>query len=192
MNLEHFSADTMRITKQLLVRRWAVSTLLAILVFAVLAASDLRLETLSGFGTAELQRFSTAQQYNAAFMVWPSVYAVRAGFNWGLDYLLMPLYAASFFYSAIIAREAFAPAGSRFHRIITMLAAVPVAGAMLDMFENALQLFMMLSGATDGLARIALTVSSAKLIALMLGVVMLVGAVLAQVQERQKKRLKSP
>ena len=63
---------------------------------------------------------------------------------------------------------------------------------MLDMFENALQLFMMLSGATDGLARIALTVSSAKLIALMLGVVMLVGAVLAQVQERQKKRLKSP
>ena len=192
MNLEHFSADTMRITKQLLVRRWAVSTLLAILVFAVLAASDLRLESLSGFGTAELQRFSTAQQYNAAFMVWPSVYAVRAGFNWGLDYLLMPLYAASFFYSAIIAREAFAPAGSRFHRIITMLAAVPVAGAMLDMFENALQLFMMLSGATDGLARIALTVSSAKLIALMLGVVMLVGAVLAQVQERQKKRLKSP
>lgn len=182
----------MRITKQLLVRRWAISTLLAILVFAVLAASDLRLETLSGFGTAELQRFSTAQQYNAAFMVWPSVYAVRAGFNWGLDYLLMPLYAASFFYSAIIAREAFAPAGSRFHRIITMLAAVPVAGAMLDMFENALQLFMMLSGATDGLARIALTVSSAKLIALMLGVVMLVGAVLAQVQERQKKRLKSP
>ena len=148
MNLEHFSADTMRITKQLLVRRWAVSTLLAILVFAVLAASDLRLEALSGFGTAELQRFSTAQQYNAAFMVWPSVYAVRAGFNWGLDYLLMPLYAASFFYSAIIAREAFAPAGSRFHRIITMLAAVPVAGAMLDMFENALQLFMMLSGAT--------------------------------------------
>jgi hypothetical protein len=192
MNLEHFSADTMRITKQLLVRRWAISTLLAILVFAVLAASDLRLESLSGFGTAELQRFSTAQQYNAAFMVWPSVYAVRAGFNWGLDYLLMPLYAASFFYSAIIAREAFAPAGSRFHRIITMLAAVPVAGAMLDMFENALQLFMMLSGATDGLARIALTVSSAKLIALMLGVVMLVGAVLAQVQERQKKRLKSP
>ena len=192
MNLEHFSADTMRITKKLLVRRWAVSTLLAILVFAVLAASDLRLEALSGFGTAELQRFSTAQQYNAAFMVWPSVYAVRAGFNWGLDYLLMPLYAASFFYSAIIAREAFAPAGSRFHRIITMLAAVPVAGAMLDMFENALQLFMMLSGATDGLARIALTVSSAKLMAIMLGVVMLVGAVLAQVQERQKKRLKSP
>ena len=33
----------MRITKQILVRRWAISTLLALLVFAVLAASDLRL-----------------------------------------------------------------------------------------------------------------------------------------------------
>ena len=192
MNLEHFSADTMRITKQLLVRRWAVSTVLALVVFGVLAALDLRLEALSGFGTADLQRFSTAQQYNAAFMVWPSFYAVRAGFNWGLDYLLMPLYAASFFYSAIIAREAFAPAGTRLNRIITMLAAVPVAGAMLDMFENALQLFMMLSGATDGLARIALTISNAKMMAIMLGVVMLLGAVLAQVQERQKKRLKTP
>ena len=78
-------------------------------VFAVLAVSDLRLEALSGFGTADLQRFSTAQQYNAAFMVWPSLYAVRAGFNWGLDYLVMPLYAMSFFYSGIIAREGFAP-----------------------------------------------------------------------------------
>lgn len=182
----------MRITKQLLVQRWAISTLLAILVFAVLAASDLRLEALSGFGTADLQRFSTAQQYNAAFMVWPSIYAARAGFNWGLDYLLMPLYAASFFYSAIIAREAFAPDGTRFHRIVTMLAAVPVAGAVLDMLENALQLFMMLSGASDGLARIALTISNAKMMAITVGLVMLFGAVLARVQERQKKRLKTP
>ena len=47
----------MRITKQLLVRRWAISTLLTLLVFAVLAALDLRLEALSGFGTADLQRF---------------------------------------------------------------------------------------------------------------------------------------
>jgi hypothetical protein len=182
----------MRITKQILVRRWAVSTVLAALVFAVLAASDLRLAALSGFGTADLQRFSTAQQYNAAFMVWPSLYAVRAGFNWGLDYLLMPLYAASFFYSAIIAREAFAPAGGRLHRILTLLAAVPVAGAMLDMFENGLQFFMMLTGATNGLAGIAFTISNAKMMALTVGVALLLGAVLGQVAERQKKRLKSP
>jgi len=69
---------------------------------------------------------------------------------------------------------------------------VPVAGAMLDMLENALQFFMLLWGASDGLARIAFTVSNAKMMAITLGVVMLLGAVLAQVMERQKKRLKSP
>ena len=50
---------------------------------------------------------------------------------------------------------------------------------------------MMLSGASDNLARIALTISNAKMMAITLGVVMLVGAVLARVQERQKKRLKT-
>ena len=87
----------MRITKQVLVRRWALSTLAAAAVFAVLAWSDMRLKALSGYGTADLQNFSTAAQYRAAFLVWPSRYAVRAGFDWGLDYLLMPLYAAAFF-----------------------------------------------------------------------------------------------
>src|SRR5471030_1526999 len=109
MELAHFG-PAMRITKQILVRRWAVTSVLAGCVFAVLAWSDLRLKALSGFGTADLQGFSTAAEYRQAFLVWPSLYAVRAGFNWGLDYLLMPLYAAAFFYSGIIAREAFAPA----------------------------------------------------------------------------------
>jgi len=71
----------MRITKQILTRRWAVSTILAALVFAVLAWSDLRLKNLSGFGTADLQGFATADQYRHAFMAWPGRYAVRAGFN---------------------------------------------------------------------------------------------------------------
>jgi len=79
----------------------------------VLAGADFRLKALSGYGTGDLQGFSTAQQYRQAFLVWPSLYAVRAGFNWGLDYLLMPLYAAAFFYSGIITREAFAPRPGR-------------------------------------------------------------------------------
>jgi len=73
-----------------------------------------------------------------------------------------------------------------------LLAAVPVAGAMFDTVENALQFFMMLSGATDALARIAFTLSNAKMMAIMVGVVLLLGAVLGQVTEHQKKRLKSP
>jgi hypothetical protein len=180
----------MRIAKQILVRRWAVTTVLAGCVFAVLAWSDLRLKALSGFGTADLQGFSTATEYRQAFLVWPSLYAVRAGFNWGLDYLLMPLYAAAFFYSGIIAREAFAPRPGRARRTLTLLAAVPIAGAVLDAAENGLELAMMLSGASDRLARIAFIVSNAKGMALMVGLALLLGAVLAQVQDRQKRRVK--
>jgi len=178
----------MRITKQILVRRWAVTTVSAGCVFAVLAWSDLRLKALSGFGTADLQGFSTAVEYRQAFLVWPSLYAVRAGFNWGLDYLLMPLYAAAFFYSGIIAREAFAPRPGRARRILTLLAAVPIAGAVLDAAENGLELGMMLPGASDRMARIAFTVSNAKWMALMVGLALLLGAVLAQVRERQQRR----
>ena len=179
----------MRITKQSLVRRWALTTGLAVIVFAVLAWSDLRLKALSGFGTADLQTFSTAAEYRQAFLAWPSLYAVRAGFDWGLDYLLMPLYAAAFFYSGILAREAFAPRAGRLRRILTLLAAVPIAGAALDAVENALQLSMMLSGPSDALARAAFTVSHAKWTALYVGLVLLLGAVLGRVQERQQRRL---
>ena len=179
----------MRITKQTLTRRWAVTTLLGGMIFAVLMASDLRLKALSGYGTADLQSFSSALQYRAAFLVWPSLYAVRAGFNWGLDYLLMPLYAAAFFYSGILAREAFAPRPGRLRRILTLLSAVPIAGAVLDAIENALELSMMLNGPTDAVARIAFTISNAKWMAIYVGLALLLGAVMARAQDRAKKRL---
>jgi hypothetical protein len=179
----------MRITKQVLTRRWAIFSVLAALVFAVLAWSDLRLKSLSGFGTADLQGFATAEQYRHAFLVWPSHYAVRAGFIWGLDYLLMPLTAAAFFYSGILARETFTPRPGRLRRALTMLAAVPIAGALLDAAENALQLGMMLSGATDQMARIALSVSNAKWMAIYVGAALWLGAVLARQQERLQRRL---
>lgn len=180
----------MRITKQTLTRRWAITTVLGMVVFAVLALSDLRLKALSGYGTADLQGFSTALQYQAAFMVWPSLYAVRAGFNWGLDYLLMPLYAAAFFYSGILAREAFAPRPGRLRRILTLLSAVPIAGAVLDAIENALELSLMLNGPTDSLARIAFTISNAKWMAIYVGLALLLGAVMGRAQERHRARLR--
>ncbi|HVV28633.1 MAG TPA: hypothetical protein VHC40_11775 [Rhizomicrobium sp.] len=182
----------MRITKQGLTRRWATATILALAVFAVLSASDLRLKVLSGYGVSDLQALAGAAQYKAVFYAWgPAPYAVRAGFNWGLDYLLMPLYAAAFFYSGIVAREAFAPRPGRLRRLLTLLAAVPIAGAVLDAAENALELAMMLGGATDGVARIAFTVSNAKWMALYVGLILLAGAVLAQVQERMRRRKKA-
>ena len=180
----------MRITKQVLARRWAIFSVLAALVFAILAWSDLRLKSLTGFGTTDLQGFATADQYRQAFLVWPSRYAARAGFNWGLDYLLMPLYAAAFFYSGILAREAFAPRPGRVRRILTLLAAVPIAGALLDAVENALQLGMLLWGATDKAAGIALYVSNAKWVAIYVGMALWLGAVLARRQERLQQRLR--
>lgn len=180
----------MRITKQVLARRWAVSTVLAALVFAILAWSDLRLKSLTGFGTADLQGFATADQYRQAFMAWPARYAVRAGFNWGLDYLFMPLYAAAFFYSGILTREAFAPKPGRARRILTILAAVPIAGALLDAAENALQLTLMFSGLSDPLAGLALYVSNAKWMAIYVGVALWLGALWARQQERQQRRLR--
>lgn len=182
----------MRITRQMLVRRWAIASILAALVFAVLVALDLRLKALSGVGTVDLQTFSSGADYRIAFWAWGrSLYAVRAGFNWGLDYLLMPLYAAAFFYSGILAREAFAPRPGRARRIFSLLAAVPIAGALLDACENAAQFSMMLWGATDAGARLAATLSHAKWMALLVGVVLLVGAVLGLVLERQEKPSKT-
>ena len=181
----------MRITKQALVRRWMISTILAGLVFAVLAWSDFRLKTLSGFSVSDLQNFGTAAQYRWAFVHWPSLYAVRAGFNWGLDYLLMPLYATSFFYSGILTREAFAPRPSRLRRILTLLAAVPIAGAVLDGIENALELNQMLSGTNEEIAHLAFSVSNAKWMAIYVGLILLAGAVMAQVAEWRQKPLKT-
>jgi len=179
----------MRITKQSLVRRWILSSVLGAVVFAVLAWSDFRLKSLSGFGTQDLQGFSTAQDYRRAFLVWPSLYAVRAGFNWGLDYLLMPLYGAAFFYAGILTRESFAPRPGQLRRILTLLAAVPIAGAVLDGVENALELGMMLSRPTDQMAGIAFTVSNAKWMAIYVGVALWLGALWGRQQERQQRRL---
>jgi hypothetical protein len=181
----------MRITKQALTRRWALCSLAAAAVFALLAWSDAVLKARSGYGTADLQGFSTAAQYGAAFRSWPSLYAVRAGFNWGLDYLLMPLYAAAFFYSGILAREALALRRGRLYRILTTCAAVPVAGALLDAGENAAQFSMMLAGPTDRLASIAFSLSSAKWVAVCIGLLLLAAALFGQVMERQKKPIKT-
>lgn len=181
----------MRITKQALARRWALTSLAALAVLAVLTWSDVRLKQLSGFGTADLQGFSTAAQYKAAFRVWPSLYAVRAGFSWGLDYLFMPLYALAFFYAGIITREAFAPRPGRLRRILNLLAVVPVAGAVLDAGENTLEYGMMLSGPTDSLAHLAFTLSNAKWVAVYVGMALFLGAILARVQERRQARVRS-
>ena len=181
----------MRITKQALNTRWALASFAAAIVYVVLIWWDLRLKALSGYGTADLQAFSTAAQYNDAFRVWPSRYAVRAGFAWGLDYLLIPLYATAFFYSGILARELLVLRGSRLARILTTLSVVPVVGAVLDAVENGLQLFMMLTAPSDKLASIAFALANVKWMAVYVGFLLAAGALFGRAMERRKRALKA-
>ena len=176
----------MRISKADLMRRWGWSTALAVLVLAVLWALDLKLKGESGVGTADIQAFASAVQFEAAFRAWNGRAAALAGFNLGFDYLLMPLYALSFFYSAIIAAEAFAPRPGRLRRIILFLAMVPAAGALCDAAENALQLAMLLGGPDQTLAGLAFTLSNAKTVALTIGGVLLAAAIVARFPRRPK------
>jgi hypothetical protein len=179
----------MRITKAALERRWIITTGLAVAAFAVLALLDVRLRSLSGVGTVDLQGYTQAWQYRAAAFAWaPAGHGLLAGLALGFDYLFMPLYAACFFYSGIIAREAFAPRPSPPRRILTLLAAVPIAGALLDAAENALELWILLGNASDPLPFIASIISSAKMVAVYAGLVLLAGAILALVQDYQKRK----
>jgi len=178
----------MRISKTMLDRGWVWSTGLGLIVLAAIAGMDLWLKSLTGVSTTDLQGLSSAAQFRLAFQAWaPEPYAVRAGFDLGLDYLLMPLYAASFFLSGVIVAENFTPGRSPFRRYVLMAAMVAPVGALLDAVENALQLVMLLTGPTDNLARIAFNVSNAKTVAVTVGMVLLIGAVVAKIGLRKAR-----
>jgi hypothetical protein len=176
----------MRIAKAALWSRWLWSSGLAAGIFAILALLDLRLKSLSGVGTADLASFSSAVQFQAAFHAWgPERYAARAGFNLGLDYVLMPLYAAAFFYSGVLAAEAFAPRPGSLRRMLMALVWVPVIGALADGCENALQLTMLLTGTSDNLAALSASASRIKNVALLVGLALFLGAVMARFNARR-------
>ena len=105
----------MRISKVTLDRGWLWSTVLGLIVFAALGGMDLWLKKLTGVSTTDLQGLSSAAQFRLAFQAWaPEPYAVRAGFDLGLDYLLMPLYAVTFFLSSVVVAESFTPGRAAF------------------------------------------------------------------------------
>jgi hypothetical protein len=178
----------MRISKAALDSDWVWSTGLGLAVFAAVAGMDLWLKSLTGVSTTDLQGLSSAAQFRLAFHAWaPEPYAVRAGFNLGLDYLLMPLYAVSFFLSGVIVAENFTPGRSPFRRYVLMAAMVAPVGAVLDAVEKALQLTMLLTGATDGMARIAFNISNAKTVAITVGMALLIAALVAKLGMRKTK-----
>jgi hypothetical protein len=177
------------VAKATLSSRWAWSTGLGLCVFAILLGLDQWLKFRSGVGTADLVFFTNAAQFRVAFWAWGrGPYLALAGFNLGFDYLLMPLYAASFFYSGVLTAETFAPKPGRLRRLILLAAMVPLVGALCDACENALQLTMLLGGVSDTLATLSSTASTAKLVALAVGVALLAGAFAARIKQRRAAR----
>ena len=138
--------------------------------------------------TADLEGLSSAAQFQLAFHAWaPEPYAARAGFDLGFAYLLMPLYALSFFYSGVIVAEASRPAKIGFGagccwRRWWRRSARSGCG-----IERRLELAMLLGGADDGFARIAAGRSQAKTVAVMVGLALLVGALVARFEAPQEE-----
>src|ERR1041384_1681384 len=65
-----------------------------------------------GFGTVDLQSARTAAEFTQIFSAWIArQHSATAGFSLGFDFLFIFLYVNAFYYSAIIAREAFANKG---------------------------------------------------------------------------------
>jgi len=145
------------------------TTLAALAVFAILASLDMLLKRRTGFGTADLQRVSTAADFDRIAGAWRfGTDLALAGFNLGFDYLFMPLYGFAFYYGALTARDAFAPSGL-LRRAFTLLAAVPLAGALFDALENALESFLLIAGATDQVVSFAFKVTHAKFLCFYVG-----------------------
>ena len=150
--------------------RWAWTTAAALLCFAVLVVVDLKLKSESGYGAVDLQKGMTAGAFQIVIAAWSSPrHAAMAGFGLGFDYLFMPLYGLAFYYGTLAARDAFARNLGLFRRLLTLIAAVPLAGAVFDAAENALETNMLFNGPTDLMALYAYTATTAKFVCFYIG-----------------------
>lgn len=172
-----------------LIRLWIWVTLMAIAAFVVLAVLEQRLKAATGFGTLDLQRMSDAMGYRRALAAWIArEHAVTAGFSLGFDYLFMPLYAMAFYFSAIVAREAYAPKRGLLRRAIDYLGFVPLVGAVADAVENGLEFTMLTGGATDALAADAFLATQVKTVCFVVGLGLLVAGIVGAVKLRRPKK----
>src|SRR5262249_43633933 len=136
-----------------LIRLWFWVTLMAAAAFAVLYVLEQRLKAATGFGMLDLQGAQTAFDYKRAFAAWIArEHAATPGLSLGFDYVFMPLYALSFYFSAMLAREAFTPKKGLRRRVIDYLGFVPLLGALGHGVGNALVFSMLSGGATDSAA----------------------------------------
>ena len=178
----------MRISKAALDRGWIWATAAGVIAYAILTSLDMQLKSLTGVSTANLEGLASAAHFRLAFHAWaPEPYASRAGFVLGFAYLVMPLYALSFFFSGVIVAERFTPGKNRFRRWVLLAAMVAAMGALLDAGLKATELAMLTGGADDFYAGIAARLSNGKMVAVLVGFALLVGAVVARFGRRKKQ-----
>lgn len=160
-------------------RRWGWTTLLAVIVLAVLAGLDGQIKAAAGYGIMDLEFTNTAAGVNAILSAWEQARMLgQIGFLMGFDYVYMAAYGFSLFYGVLAAREVFARTGAA-RRILTVVAFFPLVGAGFDVIENALEAKMLFTGATDQLVALAYSATLVKFaltgIALVLALAGLVG-----------------
>lgn len=161
-----------------LIRLWIWVTLMAVAAFVVLAILDSRLKAATGMGVLDLQSARDAMGYKRAMAAWIARgHTATAGFSLGFDYLFMPLYAMSFYFSAMLAREAFAPKRGARRRLLDYLGFVPILGALTDAFENAAEYTQLANGPDDGGAYAAFVASNIKWTCFMIGLALLLAGI---------------
>jgi len=176
-----------------LIRLWVWTTLLAVVAFAILYVANQRLTAETGFGTVALNGASNAMDFKRIFSAWIArPHAAAAGFALGFDYLFMPLYATSFYFSAILAREAYAPKKGLARRAIDYLGFVPLVGALANALENALQYAMLTGGADDATAFAVSLAESVKLSCFFVGLALLVAGVAGVIRLRRPAKEAPP
>ena len=100
----------------------------------------------------------------------------------------MPLYAMAFYFSAILAREAFAPKRGLRRRAIDYLGFVPLVGAIADAVENALEYSMLAGTADDGTAQMAFLATNIKTTCFFVGLALLVAGTIGWMKLRKPKK----
>ena len=173
-------------SRKALIARWAWTAGLTVAFLIVLNLLDGLLKVRTGYGTADLQWLGKGWDARVIADHWTSPpNAMLAGFVLGLDYLFMPLYAAALFFGSLVALDRFAPRPGQRRRIMTLLAFAPVAAAICDAVENAVQFMMLTHAATDTLASFALEATAGKYLGILIGVVLSLAALLGRVWKRK-------
>lgn len=183
----------MQLSRKALNARWAWTSAAAVAALLVLNIAETILKARTGYATVDMQGVSTGWDIRLIADHWISPPdSILAGFNLGFDYLFMPLYGASLYFGSIVARERFAPKPGSWRRILALLAMAPVAAAICDACENALEIAMLTRGPSDLLAGLALQATAAKyagvLIGLLLSLAALVSLFLAAVKRKPAEK----